>query len=57
MDGVKIQEKLCKSNGLARRSRERQAMLAEMGEENQDVVSVDDITGKELPWHAVRKAR
>ena len=32
-------------------------MLAEMEEENQDVVCVDDITGKELPWHAVRKAR
>ena len=32
-------------------------MLAAMEEENQDVVCVDDITGKELPWQAVRKAR
>ena len=32
-------------------------MLAEMEEENQDVVCVDDITGKELSWHAARKAR
>ena len=32
-------------------------MLAEMEEEYQDVVCVDDITGKELPWHAVCKAR
>ena len=55
----KIEEKLCMSimKVLARRSRERHAMLAEMEEENQDVVCVDDITGKELPWHAVRKAR
>ena len=32
-------------------------MLAEMEEEYQDVVCVDDITGKEYPCHAVRKAR
>ena len=37
--------------------RERHVMLAEMGEENQSVVCIDDITKKELPWHAVRKAR
>ena len=58
-DGVNIEEKLCKSimKGLARHNRERHAMLAEMEEESRDVVSVDNITGKELPWHAVRKAR
>ena len=43
--------------GLARRNRERHAMLAEMEEEYQDVVCVDDITGKEFPCHAVCKAR
>ena len=33
-------------------------MLADVGEEQeQDVVCFDDITGKELPWHAVREAR
>ena len=32
-------------------------MLAEMEEENQDVVCIDDVAGEELPWHAVRKAR
>ena len=33
-------------------------MLADVGEEQeQDVICFDDITGKELPWHAVRKAR
>ena len=51
---------LCKSiiKVLARRNRERHAMLADVGEEQeQDVICFDDITGKELPWHAVRKAR
>ena len=58
-NGVNIEEKLCGSimKGLARRNRERLAMLAEMEEENQVVVCVEDITGKELSWHAVRKAR
>ena len=51
-------ERLCKSimKGLARRNRERHAMLADVEEEQeQDVICFDDITGKELPWHAVRK--
>ena len=26
-------------------------------EQEQDVICFDDITGKDLPWHAVRKAR
>ena len=49
------EERLCKSiiRGLARRNREEHTMLA--GE--QDVICFDDITGKELPWHAVREAR
>ena len=33
-------------------------MLADVGEEQeQDVICFDDITGKELPRHAVREAR
>ena len=33
-------------------------MWAEVGEEQeQDVICFDDITGKELLWHAVREAR
>ena len=51
---------MCKSiiKGLARRNRERLAMLADVKEEQeQDVKSFDDITSKELPWRAVRKAR
>ena len=54
------EEILCKSiiNGLARRNRERHAMLADVEQEQeQDVICFDDITGKELPWHAVRRAR
>ena len=54
------EEKLCKSilKGLAKRSREKHAMLADVEEgQEQDVICIDDITGKELPWHAVRKAR
>ena len=50
---------MCKSiiKGLARRNRERHAMLADVEEEQeQDVICCYDITGKELPWHAVRKA-
>ena len=43
---------------LARRNHERHTMLADVEEEQeQDVLCFDDITGKELPWHAVRKAR
>ena len=68
MDNCKIgeemwsqsEERLCKSimKGLARRNRERHAMLADVEEEQeQDVICFDDITSKELPWHAVRKAR
>ena len=56
------EEKLCKSivKGLARRNYEEHTMLADMEEtqeREQDVICFDDITGKELPWHAVRKAR
>ena len=52
------EERLCKSiiKGLARRNRERHAILADVEEEQeQDVICFDDITGKELLWHAVRK--
>ena len=56
------EERLCKSiiKGLARRNREKHAMLADVEEEQeqeQDVICFDDITGKELPWHAAHKAR
>ena len=54
------EERLCRSiiKGLARRNHERHTMLADVEEEQeQDVICFDDITGKELPWHAVRKAR
>ena len=54
------EEKLCKSiiKGLARGNHERHTMLADGEEEQeQDVICFDDITGKELPWHAVRRAR
>ena len=51
---------MCKSilKGLAKRSREKHAMLADVEErQEQDVIRIDDITGKELQWHAVRRAR
>ena len=53
------EEKLCKSivKSIARRNREKHAILAEVEEEEQDVICIDDVTGEELPWHAVRKAR
>ena len=54
------EEELCKSilKGLAKRSREKHAMLADVEEgQEQDVICIDDITGKELQWRAVRKAR
>ena len=56
------EERLCKSilKGLARRNHEKYTMLAdveEAQERGQDVVCFDDVTGKELPWRAVRKAR
>ena len=43
--------------GLARRNHEKHAMLADVEEEDQDVKCFDDIPGKELAWHAMRKAR
>ena len=44
--------------GHARRNHEKQAILADVEEEQeQDVECFDDITGKEMPWRAVRKAR
>ena len=53
------EESLCKSimKGLTRRNREKHAMLAEVEEKEQDVIYFDDITGKELLWHALRQAR
>ena len=56
------EEKLCRSimKGLTRRNCEKHAILADMEEtqgQEQDVVCFDDVTGKELPWGAVRKAR
>ena len=54
------EERFCRSiiKGLARCNHERHTMLADMEEEQeQDVICFDDITGKELPWRAVRKAR
>ena len=53
------EERLRKSimKGLTRRNREKHAMLSEVEEKEQDVTYFDDITGKELLWHAVRKAR
>ena len=56
------EEKLYRSilKGLTRRNCEKHAMLAEMEETQdgeQDIVCFDDVTGKELPWSAVRKAR
>ena len=52
------EEKLYRSimRGLIKRNYEKHAMLAEM-EEDQDTVCFDDVTGKELPWSEVRKAR
>ena len=69
------EDKLCKSiiKGLARRNREKYAILAEEGEKKEeeeeeekekkkeegegDVMCIDDVIGKELLWHGVRKAR
>ena len=41
-------EKLCKSivKGLARRNREKHAILAEVGEEDQRVMCIEDVTGE-----------
>ena len=41
-----------------KRNHEKHTMVADVGEEQEpDVICFDDITGKELPWHAVREAR
>ena len=54
------EETLCKSimRGLVKLNHEKHTMLADVGEkQEQDVICFDDITGKELPLHAVRQAR
>ena len=45
------EEKLCTSiiKGIARRNRGKHVILAEMEEEEQDVICIDDVIGKELP--------
>ena len=50
------EERLCKSiiKGRARCKREKHTMLADVGEDQeQSVICFDDITVKELPWHAM----
>ena len=59
---IRDEEKLCKSilKGLVKRNQEKHTMIAdveETQEDERDVVCYDDVTGKELPWCAVRKAR
>ena len=51
------EERLCKSimRGFVNCNHEKHAMMADVGKKEQDVI--DDITGKELPWHAEREAR
>ena len=56
------EEQLCRSimKGMTKRNCEKHAMLADMEEkqgQERDVVCFDDVTDKELPWSAVRKAR
>ena len=54
------EERVCKSiiRDLVKRNHEKHTMLADVREEQeQDIMCFDDITGKELPWHAVREAR
>ena len=54
------EERECKSitRGLVKRNHEKHTMLADVGEElEQDLICFDDITGEEMPWHAVREAR
>ena len=53
------EERVCKAiiRVLVKRNHEKHTMLADVGEEQeQDVICFDDITGKELPRHAVREA-
>ena len=38
-------------------SETQDAMLAEAGEEDGFIKCFDDITGKELPWQAVKQSR
>ena len=52
------EEKLCKSimRGFARRNREKHAILAEFGEEDQRASCIDDVSpAKALPQLAVRR--
>ena len=43
--------------GPARRNHENNAPLAEVEEQGQMILCIDDVTGKELLWQAVRQAR
>ena len=53
------EEQLCKSmiNGLARRNREKHAILAEVGEEEQRIKCIDDVASEALPLDEGRQAR
>ena len=53
------EDKFCKSiiRGIARRNREKNARYWQRLEEKKNNTSCDDVSGKELPWHEVRKAR
>ena len=55
-----MKKRLCKSiiRGIVKRDHEKHTMLAHVvAKQEHDVICFDDLTGKELPWHAVRKAR
>ena len=56
---VQDEENLCKSTieGLARRNRPKRGILAKVVGKYQRALRVNDVTGKELPWHEVRQAR
>ena len=58
--GAKVRRNFASRSQKAMRdgNRERHAMLADVEEEQeQDVICFDDITSKELSWHAVHKTR
>ena len=43
--------------GLARHNREKETRYWQRLENGSSALCIDDVTGKELPWHVVREAR
>ena len=52
-----IRWSICAESGFTKQCKRRKETLSAVAEKDLDVLWVDDVTGKEWPWPAVRRAR